>query len=69
MDLLNEAIKSGAFSVDELTQVLKCEIDEFEKNFGRGEGKEKKSANNRDENIRHSIRMCGELTLLIPYSY
>lgn len=57
MDLLNEAIKSGAFSVDELTHVLKCEIDEFEKNFGRGEGKEKKSANNRDGNINIIIEL------------
>ena len=34
MDLLGAIIKSGEVSVDELTKVLKCEIEEYEKNFG-----------------------------------
>ena len=31
MDLLGAIIKSGEVSVDELTKVLKCEIEEYEK--------------------------------------
>lgn len=44
MDLLGAIIKSGEVSVDELTKVLKCEIEEYEKNFGRYKIKTGKSA-------------------------
>ena len=45
MDLLGAIIKSGEVSVDELTKVLKCEIEEYEKNFGHYKIKTDKSAN------------------------
>ena len=44
MDLLGAIIKSGEVSVDELTKVLKCEIEEYEKNFGSYKIKTGKSA-------------------------
>lgn len=45
MDLLGAIIKSGEVSVDELTKVLKCEIKEYEKNFGCYKIKTGKSVN------------------------
>ena len=45
MDLLGAIIESGEVSVDELTKVLKCEMEEYEKNFGHYKIKTDKSAN------------------------
>ncbi len=57
MDLLGEIIKSGEVSVDELTKVLKCEIEEYEKNFGHCNVKTDKSANHYSENTNNIIEL------------
>ena len=57
MDLLGEIIKSGEVSVDELTKVLKCEIEEYEKNFSHCNVKTDKSANQYSENTNNIIEL------------
>ena len=57
MDLLGEIIKSGEVSVDELTKVLKCEIEEYEKNFSHCNVKTDKSANHYSENTNNIIEL------------
>ena len=57
MDLLGAIIKSGEVSVDELTKVLKCEIEEYEKNFSHCNVKTDKSANHYSENTNNIIEL------------
>lgn len=66
MDLLGAIIKSGEVSVDELTKVLKCEIEEYEKNFGHCNVKTDKYDNNHAADTSGIIKLLKQRFSALP---